>query len=61
MLMTGQDCALLVVGFALLVFAHLFGGRVAHPFEGQPHSGFRRAKCPHLVDIREGQARPIAN
>jgi hypothetical protein len=27
-----------------------------HPFEGQPHSGFRRAKCPHLVDIREGQA-----
>jgi hypothetical protein len=28
-----------------------------HPFEGQPHSGFRRAKCPHLVDIREGQPR----
>ena len=27
-----------------------------HPFEGQPHSGSRRAKCPHLVDIREGQA-----
>lgn len=27
-----------------------------HPFEGQPQSGFRRAKCPHLVDIREGQA-----
>ena len=27
-----------------------------HPFEGQPHGGFRRAKCPHLVDIREGQA-----
>src|SRR3954447_25178989 len=23
-----------------------------HPFEGQPHSGSRRAKCPHLVDIR---------
>src|SRR5450755_4388835 len=32
-----------------------------HPFEGQPHSGFRRAKCPHLVDIRRttyGKARP---
>ena len=28
---------------------------VGHPFEGQPHSGFRRAKCPHLVEIREGQ------
>lgn len=27
-----------------------------YPFEGQPHSGFRRAECPHLVDIREGQA-----
>ena len=26
-----------------------------HPFEGQPHSGFGRAKCPHLVDIREDQ------
>jgi hypothetical protein len=30
MLITGQDCALPVVGFALLVFAHLFGGRVVH-------------------------------
>jgi len=27
-----------------------------YPFGGQPHSGFRRAKCPHLADIREGQA-----
>ena len=30
MLMTGQDCALPVVGFTLLVLARLFGGRVVH-------------------------------
>jgi hypothetical protein len=28
------------------------------PFEGQPHSGFRRAKCPHLVDMTYGKGRP---
>jgi hypothetical protein len=30
-----------------------------HPFEGQPHGGSRRAKCPHLVDIR-GEGPPNA-
>src|SRR5450755_5005082 len=30
-----------------------------HPFEGQPHGGSRRAKCPHLVDIR-GEGLPNA-
>jgi hypothetical protein len=28
-----------------------------YPFEGQPQSGFRRAECPHLVDIRRALRR----